>query len=292
MSAVREREVVLDGLRIAYREYGPPAGPAVLCLHGWLDNCASFAPLAGELPALRLIAPDLAGHGQSDHRPASVPYHHVDWVLDVGKLADALGLERFGLMGHSMGASIAALTAGTWPERVQRLVLLEGTGPRPVPPEGLPRALAAHAETERRARQIPLRTRPASMAIAVRARMVSSPLARSSAELLAERGTEPQDGGVVWRNDRRIARIQPTHLAEEQILAFLRAIACPTLHVEAEDGIHYDAELIAARKAAIPDYRGAMVPGRHHVHMDDPATVAAHVGPFLDPLRGGAATQS
>ncbi len=281
---ILDAEVELDGLRLAYREYGPADGLPVLCLHGWLDNAASFAPLADELPALRLIAPDLAGHGQSDHRAPSVAYHYLDWVVEVIKLADELRLSRFVLLGHSMGAGIAALAAGTWPDRVAGLVLLEGSGPRPVRASDVPRVLAMHWAAERKARGIPWRNRPAAMKTAVRARMVSSPLSRRAAELLAERGTRPVGDGVIWSNDRRLSRLQPAQLSEEQILIFLGAIRCPTLHVEAVDGIHYNAEIVGARKAAIRDYHGVMVPGQHHVHMDDATTVAAHVGPFLGGL--------
>src|SRR5690606_2312769 len=105
--------------------FGPRDGRPVLALHGWLDNAATFVPLAPLLPELRIYALDLPGHGRSSHRPPGARYHYVDWVGDVIEAADALGLDRFALLGHSMGAGISILTAGTFPERVERLALIE-----------------------------------------------------------------------------------------------------------------------------------------------------------------------
>ncbi|MGD8859773.1 MAG: alpha/beta hydrolase [Myxococcales bacterium] len=277
----REGEIELDGVRHAFLEFGAEDGPVVVCLHGWLDNAASFAPLAGELPGHRLLALELAGHGHSEHRPAGRPYHHLDWVLDVLRVTEALGLSRFALMGHSMGAGVAALVAGTAPERVTSLVLIEGTGPRPTEPEDVPRVLEQHLAAECRAAGIPPRTRPARFEIAVRARLVSSPVSRRAAELLALRGTCPVDDGVLWRNDTRLSHLQPMILSEAQILGFLSRIDAPTLLIAAEDGIRYNADLVAARREAIPKLTSVTVPGRHHVHMDDPAVVAAHVAKHL-----------
>jgi pimeloyl-ACP methyl ester carboxylesterase len=273
----REGEIELDGARHAFLEYGPPDGPVVVCLHGWLDNAASFAPLAGQLSEYRLLALELAGHGHSEHRPAGRPYHHMDWVLDVLRVTEALGLPRFALMGHSMGAGVAALVAGTQPQRVGSLILIEGTGPRPTQPEDVPRVLEQHLSAERRAAGVPPRTRPARFETAVRARLVSSPVSRRAAELLALRGTCPVGDGVLWRNDTRLSHLQPMIFSEAQILGFLSRIAAPTLLIAAEDGIRYNADLVAARRAAIPKLTAVTVPGRHHVHMDDPATVAPHV---------------
>jgi pimeloyl-ACP methyl ester carboxylesterase len=185
-------------------------------------------------------------------------------------------------MGHSMGAGVAALAAGTYPERVRRLVMIEGTGPRSARPEDLPLSLARHMHDEVKAARLPLRTRPAALATAVRARMVSSPLTPRSAELLARRGTRQIGNGVLWRNDRRLSVLQPSQLDEAQIDAFLARIACPTLLVRADAGIGHEPALVDRRLALIAGARAVQVPGRHHVHMDDPHVIAAHVATFLE----------
>ncbi|MGL4692583.1 MAG: alpha/beta fold hydrolase, partial [Stenotrophomonas maltophilia] len=85
-------------------------GLRVLALHGWLDNAASFVPLAAQLPELELVAIDLPGHGHSAHLPPGTQYNTPGAICHVLDVADALGWDRFVLLGHSMGAGIASLT--------------------------------------------------------------------------------------------------------------------------------------------------------------------------------------
>ena len=70
-----EHRFAYDGLDIAACEWGDPAGVPVLALHGWLDNCGSFAPLGRLLRGVRLVALDLPGHGHSSHRSADGTYN-------------------------------------------------------------------------------------------------------------------------------------------------------------------------------------------------------------------------
>ena len=276
-----EHTVVADGATFAAKTWGPADAPTVLCLHGWLDNVASFEPLVPFLSGLRLVAIDLAGHAQSDFRAARQAYHQVDWVTDVARVLDALGLPKVSLMGHSMGAGIAALFAGTCPERVERLVLIEGTGPRPNKPDDAPRLLQAHLRAEAKYRRIPKIKRGVSFDIAVRARLAASKLDEAAAVHLARRAAVPAEGGVRWRNDRRLHHVQPQLLSEDQVLAFLDRIECPVLHIEARDGLKYNAEVIAERQRRIRQLQHVQVEGHHHVHMDHPERVAPHLRAFL-----------
>jgi len=100
-------------------------------LHGPGEDAADWEPLAVSLaPAWRVHAPDLRGHGDSEH---SGPYTVDQLTADVEAFVDALGLRRVALVGHSIGAVPAYLFAAKHPDRVIRLVLEE-----PVPP--FPRA--------------------------------------------------------------------------------------------------------------------------------------------------------
>lgn len=278
----RQEEIAIDGRKLALMRFGPAEAPPVLCLHGWLDNAHSFLPLAAALPDQHLIAVDLPGHGQSAHRDQASAYHQLDWVIDAVEIADHLGLSRFALLGHSMGAGIAALAAGTIPERVRALVMLEGVGPTATTPQETPERLRAHLQARRVARAAPDQSRGGAMQSAVRARMAfSDPLLPASAELLCERGVSAAPRGVAFSHDRRLQRPQPRQLSEAQILAFLELIRCPSLLVLAEDGLELDPAMVAGRRAAIQDLAVVTLPGGHHVHMDDAASVAHHVGPFL-----------
>ena len=61
----------------------PQSGQPVLCLHGWLDNAASFVPLATHLTEWPLLALEFPGHGHSSHRSGDAHYYFFDWVQDL-----------------------------------------------------------------------------------------------------------------------------------------------------------------------------------------------------------------
>ncbi|NCO20290.1 MAG: alpha/beta hydrolase, partial [Gammaproteobacteria bacterium] len=159
----------------------------VLALHGWLDNALSFAPLWPLLDTLDLVCLDFPGHGESLPRPATARYHFDDYVFDVLAAADALGWDRFHLLGHSLGGAVASVTAAACPERVISLSVIEGLGPLTAPPdrttEGWRKAIHASRARPRRVH--------ADRDSALDARVRNSDLPRAAAELLAERGLEP-----------------------------------------------------------------------------------------------------
>ena len=148
------RVTVRDGLTLAARAWGTlrPTSSVVLALHGWLDNASSFdliAPLLLGLPSEPyVVALDFAGHGRSDWRGrgmAGFGYHFVDFVADTKHFVDRLGLAagaELTVLGHSMGGNVGLVLAGTFPELVSRLILVDICGPaalgddreRPGPP--------------------------------------------------------------------------------------------------------------------------------------------------------------
>ncbi len=156
-----EIELPVGPLRLAARVHGPADGIPVLALHGWLDNAASFEPLAPLLKGLRLVALDLPGHGHSDHRAGGTHYHFIDYVEDVLGAVDALGWERFALLGHSLGGAVATFVAGACPDRVTRLGLIEALGPLTEHPDEAPRRLAHALDRARVRGDRPARTYPA-----------------------------------------------------------------------------------------------------------------------------------
>ena len=102
-------------------------GKEVLCLHGLTANSRFWDCLASALsPRHKIIALDLRGRGFSDKPPTGYSLHHH--CQDVLALIDDLGLERPILMGHSLGAFISLAFAAQHPDRVDRLVLVDGGG--------------------------------------------------------------------------------------------------------------------------------------------------------------------
>ena len=112
-----------DGVHLHYAHQGPVDGPAVILLHGYSDSSHSFSRVMPLLPPeLRVIAPDLRGHGHSA-RPAN-GYRIGDFAGDVIRMMDMLSIPKAVIVGHSMGSFVAQAIAEHAPERVSRLVLL------------------------------------------------------------------------------------------------------------------------------------------------------------------------
>jgi pimeloyl-ACP methyl ester carboxylesterase len=274
--ACPSRVGTLAGLRS-----GDPHGPKVLAVHGWLDNAASFVPLSAQLPQLDLVMLDLPGHGHSASLPAGADYLLTGALHPLLDAADALGWERFALIGHSMGAAIASILAAAAPQRVEKLVAIEMLGGLSERVEGTLERLRDSVAATRRGGTTPLRVFP-DLAAPVRARMLSNQLSAAAARLLVERGVEAVEGGYVWRSDRRLTLPTAVRPSEAQIQALLAGIECPTRVIYADPAQPYFPEPLRNERAArLRHGRVHTLPGTHHLHMEQPAAVAALVRDFF-----------
>jgi pimeloyl-ACP methyl ester carboxylesterase len=272
-----ERRIALPGLRLAAQQWGDPNSPALLAVHGWLDNAGSFAALAPRLAERwRVIALELPGHGHSDHLPPGQRYHFIDYVRTVLDTVTALGLSRIDLLGHSLGAGIASLVAAAAPPLVRQLWLIEGLGP--LGDDG--------SDTLQRFQQAlepsVLRDKPlrsfSSIELAVAARTRASGLPMAQARPIVERGLLEGDGGWCWRSDPRLTRTSPLRLAETQVHALLRGIQAPTrLLLATPATIYLPGPQIEARAACVADIRIEYLAGGHHLHLALPDAVAAWI---------------
>jgi pimeloyl-ACP methyl ester carboxylesterase len=271
----REQRIVLPHLALSALVWGDDALPPVLALHGWLDNAGSFALLAPLLAKrFRVIALDLPGHGHADHLAPGASYHYLDYVRVVLAAADALQLDRYTLLGHSLGAGIAALAAAAMPERIERLLLIEGLGP--LGDDGshtLPRF--RDALTPRGDNRKPLRVfRDIEQAVSARSMVSGLPV--ELARPIVERGLIETAGGWRWRSDPQLTRPSPVRLAEPQIHALLRGIEAPTALLLAQPATSYlPSALMQARAACVADIATTCVAGGHHLQLEHPQAVAA-----------------
>jgi pimeloyl-ACP methyl ester carboxylesterase len=252
----------------------------VLAVHGWLDNAASFAALAPLLGDVEMVAIDLPGHGRSDHRAAGAYYHYVDYLGDVLGAADALGWREFTLLGHSLGAAVCSVLAAAVPERVSQLWLIEGLGPiATAEDKALPLLQQALRDREAIAAKS-LRVFP-ELDTAIAARRQANGLSEAAARALVERGTRRVEGGWVWSTDPRLTLTSAIRLTEAQILAYLAGIRCPSLLLRADPAPPYFTdELMQRRRAAVPQLEDLRIKGSHHLHLEDPAPVAAAISAF------------
>lgn len=273
----RELTITTPHLEFSALEWGDPAARPVLALHGWLDNAASFTPLAPRLKGIRLIAVDLAGHGLSQHRPEGFSYDIWHYVEDLVHIAEALDLERFGLLGHSMGGIIATMAASSvLKEQVVALVTIDGLFPWPRKPEEAPVSLMKYINE----RRTPLDKLPVaryrSRQQAVRARVMSQfKVSRESSALLVDRSLRQDGDGWMWTSDPRLKLGSPTRFTLEQSLAFPQAVTCPAHMIHADQGEIHDT--IEQFRDRLPNFQFHSLSGSHHLHMDGPVDVIANI---------------
>ncbi len=267
----------------------PEAKVKAIALHGWLDNCYSFLPLSTLLPELDILAIDLPGHGDSQSIPAGMSYDFHYYLVWLHELVETLGYGRFVLIGHSMGAVIASLYAGVFPEKLQNLVLIEGMGPFCVPEDEAPQKMKDYIQSW--SRQGMMRNGLyANWEEAVRARQKNGKFAWESAETLAKRGAAPMANGVMWKHDPRLKLPSRYQFSERQTLAFMKNISCPTLYIEATRSIIPEDSLMRERAAAIPFLRTIKLEGGHHLHLDEPEPVVQAMKEFWQGLTKDAAS--
>eukprot|EP00054_Salpingoeca_dolichothecata_P000906 m.17891 g.17891 ORF g.17891 m.17891 type:complete len:336 (+) comp11519_c0_seq1:160-1167(+) len=272
----------------------------VLALHGWLDNAGSFVDLARYFPKdVELVAIDLPGHGLSSHKAHGNPYLYLDWVRDVYHAVQDLQWSQFSLVGHSMGAGISTVFAGTFPEMVDKLVCLEGVLPIQQENPGdtqkylrksifsreklhakkLQQRKASYGQEE----PVSADSKPTRGLSKVEARdkllKANSHLNAKSAEQLLVRGSREinNTGLLEFTRDLQLLSNTPLRLCEEQVNSFLRQLACEMTVILADGGLKYQDRLMERQldicKGAARSFKLLRVPGSHHVHMNEPEVV-------------------
>ncbi|MDO6526200.1 alpha/beta hydrolase [Motilimonas sp. 1_MG-2023] len=270
------REGALAALAI-----GEPALPVVLCLHGWLDNAASFVPLlqAFEQQQLttqfRFVCIDLPGHGHSQHRNSA--YHFADWVDDVYQVITVLGERPVILIGHSLGALVASCVAAAFPEKVSHLIMIEGAGPL-VQSVTSTTAHLRQAILSRQASSLP---KPRLLSSLVQAKQRALGISAKNATLLATRGAMSVTKGYVWRHDPRLTYLSPFRLAESQAQQLIKDIKCPTMCILGNDGYAEISTHLFERQHLFTQLTKVELPGNHHVHMENHLGVAQTIKEYL-----------
>ena len=254
--------------------------PRVLFLHGWLDNAASFIPLAPLMNRLDQVALDLPGHGYSEHRHSTTRYHFIDYLFNVDAALDELGWTDCHLVGHSLGAAIAAAYSAGAPERVRSIVLLDSIGPISVTAEDtagrLRRSLVKNRRGTSRVREFK------SIDDMVKARRTVSPLSEAAARLICDRAAREVDGHYEWRSDPALNWVSSLVMTDEQALDLVSHIESPALTLTAtEDSPWSSREKLETRRIAMAHARHEKLEGHHHFHMDDPQRIAETIQNFI-----------
>ncbi|MDE0034869.1 MAG: alpha/beta hydrolase [Deltaproteobacteria bacterium] len=266
-------------------EWGERGPYPVILIHGFRDHCRTWDFLVAELlailPDLWLVAPDCRGHGDSGWVGAGGYYHFFDYLMDLDSLVGHLGVPNVRLVGHSMGGTIACLYAGTHPERISKLALVEGLGPPDMSFADAPRRAARWLDEVPAVREGP---GYASLEEAAdRLRRAYPRLTAERARHLACHGMHRTEAGAwQWKFDplHRTTSPQPFYL--EQFREFLRHVTCPTLVVQGAESEHRARGDIQARYGWLPRADLVILHGAGHmVQQDNPEALARTLAPFL-----------
>lgn len=275
MRTDRALRIRADGVELAVSERGPREGVPILVLHGFTGSARAMEPLTERLaagPDVRIVCPDLIGHGRSEAPDDLDPYRVEAMAGQVAALADALGCETFHLVGYSMGGRVALTLGCTQPQRLRSLCLI-----------GASVGIADAAERRRR-----------EHADAARAERILTDLERFVDDWMAAPLFAGQ--GALGDAHRRAARAQrlassPAGLARSLLAGGTGSMA--PLHERLEDCAvptlalagALDAKFGAIAEqlvAALPDAAVAHIDDAGHAaHLEQPDATAAAIARFI-----------
>lgn len=271
-------------LRLHYVDWGNPGAPAVVLVHGGRDHARNWDWVARDLRRdFHVVAPDLRGHGDSAWAIGGM-YAVADFVLDLANLIDALGEREIVLVGHSLGGAISLMYSGIHPERVAKLVAIEGLGP---PPELLAKLVQRKpwermsewvAQMRGLAARQPRRYATLDDA-AARMREENRFLSDEQAHHLTIHSVNRnEDGTFSWKFDNYVRSFAPYRFDVDDMRALWGRITCPVLLVRGEDSWASD-PVKDGRIQPFQNARLVNVPkAGHWVHHDQ-------LDPFLGAVR-------
>ena len=282
--------VEVRGLRYHVRRWAAPSrqpgAPKLFLLHGWMDVSASFQFVVDALShEWDVYAPDWRGYGLTDWGKSDA-YWFADYVGDLDRLLEHFESDKaVNLVGHSLGGNVACMYAGIRPQRVAKLVNLEGFGLAPTRPEQAPRRYARWLNElhERPA----LRPYEDFAELAARLRQNNPRLAQEKADFLARHWGRETGEGVVLRGDPAHKIVNPVLYRYEEVRACWQQVSAPVLWVDAAESdalkrLGLTEAQYAERRNSFRNLTHVTVQDAGHMlHHDQPGEVARLMEAFL-----------
>ena len=285
LDAPQARYYQSQGLELHFTDWGNPSAPPLILVHGSLDHSRSWDYLAQALRTrFHVVAPNLRGHGESGWATGS-SYSQADHVYDLTVLVESLGFDKVALIGHSMGGMVSLTYAGTFPDKVSRLVVLDGVTNFPArKPKPADARIADWVGDLDKFAQRKIHRYPSVAEGAERIQARNARLTREQAMHLATHGLKPnEDGTYSWKFDPYLRARAPYRLSLEDHMGLWSRIECPTLLVSGGESFLPDPEKAGVmgcfKQAELVKIEGA----GHWVQHDRPDEVLDAIERFLGP---------
>ena len=227
--------LISQRLRLHYVDWGNPDAPTLILQHGGRDHCRSWDGVAQELRKdWHIIAPDARGHGDSAWSPDG-NYAMDAFVYDFAQLVHTLGDEQVTIVAHSLGGNIATRFTGLYPDKVRKLVNIEGLGPSPLMREqiqgrGVAERLREWIEGKRKAAGRLPRRYPTLEAAYARMKEENTFLTDAQARHLTVHGaSRNEDGTWSWKFDNYLNVWAVSDISYADQEALWAAVTCPVL---------------------------------------------------------------
>ncbi len=293
----RSRFLNLRDWRYHLREWGEPVTgqPPLVLVHGWMDVGASWQFMVDALAQERwIVAPDWRGYGlTTGPGPRPDAYWFPDYLGDLDALLDTISPEQpVDLVGHSMGGNVAMMYAGVRPQRIRRLVNLEGFGLPATRPAQAPGRLAEWLDEIKALRRgdMDLKTYDSVEGVARRLMKTNPRLGADKAAWLAQHWAAPDAQGC-WAilGDTAHKVVNPQLYRVDEALAIYARITAPVLSVIASDdslGQWWKGRFTLAehreRMQHVPQLTEAQIDNAGHMlQHDQPERLAALIEDFL-----------
>jgi len=235
LSGPTSHSFVSQRLRLNYVDWGNPEAPLLILQHGGRDHCRNWDWVAEDLRKdWHVIAPDLRGHGDSAWSPDGI-YAINTYVYDFAQLVHTLGDAPVTIVAHSLGGNVATRFAGLYPDRVRKLVNIEGLGIAPKVRDeraalGMPERMRRWIDDKRSAAgRLPRRYATIEDAYA-RMKAENAFLSDAQAHHLTIHGaSRNEDGTWSWKFDNYLNVWSPVDIAQHEIETLWQAVTCPVL---------------------------------------------------------------
>ena len=265
-------------LRLHYADWGNPTAPPLLLVHGGRDHCRNWDWVAQQLKNdWHIIAPDLRGHGDSQWA-ANGAYTMEGYIYDLAQLIDQQKLAPVTIVAHSLGGGIASRYAGIFPEKVKKLVSIEGLGLSPKAmaeryAKPFAERMRAWVEVQRGLSARLPRRYPTLEDAFKRMRDENKHLSDEQARHLTQHGVnQNEDGTYSWKFDNYVRVFPPIDTPQAEIETLWSNIACPTLLIYGKESWasnpEEDGRARHFRNAKVVAFDGAG-PWVHHDKLDE-----------------------